>query len=74
MSRAIVCTCVFGIIYAITVYHYVAANKVLLNKKYCSSYKLCWKTTHNSDNLFSFKTYFIRIAKLYICPVLVRIM
>ena len=61
---------IFEIIYVIGIYYYIT-TKVLLNKSYYSSYN-CYLTTHNSDNLFSFKKYVIRIAELYICIVLVN--
>ena len=60
---------IYVIPYIITLYHYIEANKVLLNKQYYSSFLI----TQNSDNLFSFLEYFIRIAKLYICIVLINI-
>ena len=49
------------------IYHYIATNKVLLNKIIIHHINVVAK--QHSDNLFSFKKYFIRTAKLYICTV-----
>ena len=40
LSKDIVC--IFQVIYILSIYHYIAANKVLWNKKYYSSYKCCY--------------------------------
>ena len=66
--------CILGIIYEIyeiVIYHYISSNIVLYKEH--SSYKCCYYTTQNSDNLFSFKKYFVGIAKLYICILLAYI-
>ena len=47
--------CIIEIIFMITIYHYIAANKVLLNENHYLSYKYYYQTSQNSENLFSFK-------------------
>ena len=73
-SRNIVC--IFEIILCDTIYHYIAANKVFQNKKllFIIFIKVVNRPTKNTNNLFSFKKYFIRIAILIvICFVLANI-
>ena len=55
------------------IYHYVAANIVLQNKVIIHHTKVISKPLRTLDNSFFIKIYFIRMAKLYICIVLINI-
>ena len=69
LTKDINFVCVFVLIYAITLYHYIATNKVLLNKIFYINIDFVTKPPRTFDNSFSFKEYFIRKVKLNICIV-----
>ena len=54
------------------IYHYIAANKVLLDKNIIHHINVVTNPSRTLTIHFLFKKYYIRIAKLYIFTVLIN--